>query len=163
MNIDLINPFVLSSFSVLRSLLNDTPAKGELSVRPGCSTTHPVSVLCGVTGDVRGQVIFGMSLLTADRVAGAMLGASIMTFDDLAASAIAELANMISGNALILLSEQGYHCDISPPAIVRGSELAISTFQIPAVVIPLAIAGGEIFLTVGLERAGSLSHLNAAA
>jgi chemotaxis protein CheX len=100
---------------------------------------------------VQGQVILGMSLATADGVASAMLGQQIRCFDALAASAIAELGNMISGNAMHLLSEAGWVCDITPPTVLRGTNIEISTVSIPAIVIPIHLAQGDLFVTVGLQ------------
>jgi chemotaxis protein CheX len=75
----------------------------------------------------------------------------VKVFDQLAASAIAELGNMISGNAMLHLSEAGYVCDITPPTIIQGSNVKISTLAIPAIVIPMETAQGQLFVTVGLQ------------
>jgi chemotaxis protein CheX len=107
--------------------------------------------VCGVTGQIQGSVIYGMSLTTADQIASAMIGQPIKQFDQLAASAIAELGNMISGNAMLQLSEAGFICDITPPTVIRGSKVEISTLAIPAVVIPLEVTQGDITITVGLQ------------
>ncbi len=151
MKVELINPFVIASSSVLEMVLGQAPAKGNLAMQPTSFTSQQVNVVCGVTGQIEGQVIYGMSLTTADQVASAMVGQPIKIFDQLAASAIAELGNMISGNAMLHLSEAGYVCDITPPTIVRGSKVTISTLSIPAIVIPLEIALGHLSITVGLQ------------
>ena len=120
-------------------------------MQPATFTSQQCNVVCGVTGQAHGQVIYGMSLTTADKIASAMLGQPIKTFDQLAASAIAELGNMISGNAMSKLSEVGYVSDITPPTIIRGTNVKISTLSIPAIVIPLDTVQGELFITVGLQ------------
>jgi len=84
-----------------------------------------------------------------------MIGHTIVTFDRLAASAIAELGNMITGNAMTLLAEQGYRCDITPPSIVRGASVSIDTIVSPALVVPLCIEHGQIELTVCLRHRGA--------
>jgi chemotaxis protein CheX len=82
-----------------------------------------------------------------------MLGAPVVTFDQLAASAIAELGNMISGNSVTLLSSQGYKVDITPPTIVKGSNVKISTLDIPALVIPMRLKDiGEFEINVSLQE-----------
>lgn len=80
-----------------------------------------------------------------------MLGEPIKTFDQLAASAIGELGNMISGNALQHLSDAGWICDITPPTIIRGRDVKINTISVPSVVIPVKMKQGSIFITVGLQ------------
>jgi Predicted inhibitor of MCP methylation, homolog of CheC len=46
---------------------------------------------------------------------------------------------MITGNAAALLAEKGYTCDISPPSIIRGSNVKISTVNTPALVVPITL------------------------
>ena len=151
MKVEYINPFVVASFSVLEMVLANRPVKGDLAMQPATFTSQQCNVVCGVTGQVHGQVIYGMSLTTADKIASAMLGQAIKVFDQLAASAIAELGNMISGNAMLHLSESGFVCDITPPTIIRGTNVKISTLSIPAIVIPVTTEQGELSITVGLQ------------
>lgn len=151
MKVEYINPFVLASFSVLESLFSKMPTKGELAMQPATFTSQQCNVVCGVTGEAQGQVIYGMSLTTADKIASFMLGQTIKTFDQLAASAIGEMGNMISGNAMQYLSEAGWICDITPPTIIRGSNVQICTMSIPAIVVPLTLDQGQIFITIGLQ------------
>lgn len=153
MKVEYITPFVQASMSVLDMLLGKQVDRGNLSARPEVFTSQQVNIVCGVTGQVQGQVIYGMSMVTADRIASHMLGQSIVTFDQLAASAIAELGNMISGNSITLLTEQGFSCDITPPTIVKGTNVRISTLDIPALVIPLTIKEmGNIEINVSLKQ-----------
>jgi chemotaxis protein CheX len=151
LKVEYINPFIEATYSVTEMVLGNAPVKGSLKMQPTTFTSHQCNIVCGVTGHVQGQVIFGMAMSTADRIASAMLGQPIKTFDQLAASAIAELGNMISGNAISLLAEAGYISDITPPTIVRGSNVKISTLSIPAIVVPITLAQGELSITVGLQ------------
>lgn len=151
LKVEYINPFVIASFSVLEMVLSSKPTKGDLAMQPTTFTSQQCNVVCGVTGQVQGQVIYGMSLVTADRIASTMLGQPIKVFDQLAASAIGELGNMISGNAMQHLSEAGWICDITPPTIIRGQHVKISTISIPAIVIPITLEQGEMSITVGLQ------------
>lgn len=153
MKVEYVNPFVQGSITVIQTLLNIPPERGHLTARPQMFTTQQVNIVIGVTGQVEGQVIYGMSVQTADRIAGLMLGQPIVTFDQLAASAIAELGNMISGNSLGVLSQAGFVCDITPPTIIRGSSVRISTLDIPALVIPLKIEDVGVFeINVSLQE-----------
>ncbi len=151
MKVEYINPFLAGASSVLETVLGEKPVKEGLSAQPASFTSEQCNVVCGVTGEAQGQVIYGMSLTVADKIASHMLGEPIKTFDALAASAIAELGNMISGGAMGHLSEAGYICDITPPALVRGTKVEISTLNIPAIVIKLRTHLGAISITVSLQ------------
>jgi len=98
-----------------------------------------------------------MSLVTATKVAAAMSSTPVMTFDEMASSAIGELGNMISGNATTLLSEAGYECQITPPALVRGAGVEIATAT-PALVVPLYTDFGKMEINVALEESEAQSE-----
>ena len=151
MKVEYINPFLAGACSVLEMVLGEAPKKEGLSAQPASFTSEQCNVVCGVTGEAQGQVIYGMSLVVADKIASHMLGEPIKTFDALAASAIAELGNMISGAAMGQLAEAGYICDITPPALVRGTKVEISTLNIPAIVIKLRTNMGQLSITVSLQ------------
>jgi chemotaxis protein CheX len=152
MQSELINPFLVAVSSVVEMVLGKAPARGEPRLEKASFTTEQVNVFCGVTGEVVGQVMLGMSLQTADRIASAMIGQKVSTFDQLAASAIAELANMTCGNGLLKLSELGFNTDLTPPTIIKGSQVQISTLAIPAIAIPFTLAEGELVVTIALHR-----------
>jgi chemotaxis protein CheX len=152
MKSEYVNAFVTGSFRVIESIFGAPPVRGDLHARPSIFTTDQCNVTIGVAGQVQGMVMVGMTLVTADRIASAMIGAPIRTFDQLAASAIAEMCNMISGNAMTALSEMGVKCDITPPALIRGANTKVSTFNVPAIVIPLELTVGKLNLTVSLAE-----------
>jgi chemotaxis protein CheX len=157
-SVQFINPFLAASFSVLSMILGDVPTKGSPSAQTDNATSQQVNVLVGVVGQAEGHVIFGMSLATADRIASVMIGSPVVSFDQLAASAIAELCNMICGNALLQISEAGFTCDLAPPSVVRGSKVEICSLSLPAIVLPLVLEQGEFTITVALQS----KHVNQA-
>lgn len=153
MKVEYVSPFLQGAINVMQMLLHVTPERGQLSARPQMFTTQQVNIVCGITGEIEGQVIYGMSIIAADKIASLMLGQPVVTFDQLAASAIAELGNMISGNSMTALSGTGYTCDITPPTIIRGSNVKISTVDIPALVIPLKLKDiGDFEINVSLQE-----------
>lgn len=151
MKAEFINPFVDAGMNVLESLISSRPEAGQLAVRSATFTTQQVSIVIGVTGAVEGQVVYGMSLVTATKIAAAMSSMPAMTFDDMSASAIAELGNMISGHATTLLSDAGCESQITPPTLVRGTDVAVST-STPALVVPLYTHFGKMEINVALEE-----------
>lgn len=153
MKVQYVSPFAEAAVKVFETILGGSPERGALSARPQLFTTQQINIVCGVTGAVEGLVIYGMSMITADKIASKMIGAPVVTFDQLAASAIAELGNMISGNSLALLAAQGYVSDITPPTIIRGTNVKITTLDIPALVIPLQLRDlGSFEINVSLQE-----------
>lgn len=153
MKVQYVSPFAEATVNVFQTLIAIEPERGQLSARPQLFTTQQINIVCGITGQIEGLVIYGMNMITADKIAGRMIGAPVVTFDNLAASAIAELGNMISGNSASLLAAQGFNVDITPPTIIRGTNVKISTLDIPALVIPLNLPGiGTFEVNVSLQE-----------
>ncbi len=156
-----MNPFLTAAYNVLSTVLGNVPQKEALTAEQSSATSHQINVVCGVTGDLQGMVMFGMRETTANRIASAMAGQNLKIYDSFVASAIAELGNMISGNALMGLSDAGFVCDITPPTIVQGANVSISTLDIPTVSIHLETGCGELVVRVSLAAAAQRSAASA--
>ena len=79
MKAEFINPFVTAGIKVLESVISARPESGQLAVRSAAFTTQQASIVIGVTGAVEGQAIYGMSLVTATKIAAAMSSMPAMT------------------------------------------------------------------------------------
>lgn len=152
MKTEFINPFIIAAFSVLESVLGETPEKGETAVQSDRMAHSQMTFSIGITGAVTGHVMIGMDYATADNVASKMVGSRISHVDSLAASALAELTNMICGNGLMHLGSHGLICDMTPPTIISGMNIEISTLAVPALIVPLTLEIGEVYVTVSLVQ-----------
>ncbi len=152
MDVRYINPFVTAAFNVIQQVAGITPERGQLSLKEAPIPGHEVAVIIGVTGTLKGQVVYSLPIETAKKLASAMMmGMEVNEFNDLARSAIGELANMISGNAAIELSMLGQRIDIAPPALVVGKNLSINLNKIPTIVVPLVLPFGTLEINVALQ------------
>jgi chemotaxis protein CheX len=93
--------------------------------------------------------MYGMTLATAQSIAGAMIGAEVPELDEMAMSAVSELANMITGGAAVIVSEYGLNVDITPPSIIRGTDVYIST-RSSAQIVPITTDAGYLEMTVAV-------------
>lgn len=154
-----MEPFVSAAFSVMQMLTGDVPTRGSLSLRTTTFTSEQVTIMAGVNGDVEGIAMYGMSKETAKQIAGAMIGAEVPQLDEMAMSAISELGNMITGNATTLISQKGYDVDITPPSVIRGEQVEVST-RVPAIVVPMNTQFGKVEINVALaENTSSASKV----
>jgi len=151
MKIEFIDPFLRAAFEVLEQVLQERPERGQLSMRNATFTSQQVTIVHGVVGMVEGSVLYGMSLVTAEKIASIMIGRPLMSFDDLANSAISELGDMVTGNAATYLSNAGYQCNITPPSVMRGANLRISTIT-PALVVPVNTVAGRLEINIALQE-----------
>jgi len=151
MKVEFINPFVSAAFLVLETMGARKTEKGKLCVKFSPVEGSEVNSIIGVTGEVKGQVLYSMTEATAKNLASKMLmGMPVVEFDELCKSAISELGNMITGNAASELSNSGFNCSITPPSLVMGSNVSISFKDAQILVIPLTTDFGEFTIYVAL-------------
>lgn len=92
-------------------------------------------IVIGLTGDLHGQTIISMQRETACRISSIMMGFTVEELSEDVKSAIAELLNMITGNAVTLLSQEGIHLDMTPPSILTGENIHISTTSKNSIIV----------------------------
>ncbi|WAM32135.1 chemotaxis protein CheX [Caldicellulosiruptor naganoensis] len=143
-NVEYINPFIQASQQVLKQVANIDFKLGKVYLKDPTYKVEQVVVIIGMTGNIKGQVNFCMSLDAAKNIASKMMGGYPVTeFDDLAKSAIGELANMIMGNTSMLFSQKGLKVEITPPSILMGENMILSTSKMINICVPLLLDNGD--------------------
>ncbi len=155
MNGKVIERFVNSGRQVLSTELGTSVGVGQLSAQKDNYTTQDVTALVGVTGDLRGMVIFGLSISTALSLVSHMMGQEFQEMDAVAESGIAELGNVVVGSSVTSLAELGYHCGITPPAVILGSKTVISTPNMHRLVFPFHSPNGVVEMQLALRENGA--------
>jgi len=155
MRVDYIEPFISSAETVLEEILGCKAEKGEIGLAKTSVSIMGVAAFTGLVGDVEGRVLFDMSRETALKIAGAMAGGEdFAELDEMARSAISELANIITGRAVTCLSALGFKFDLTPPAIFVGDNMEISNnLNTEALIVPIAMEGiGELEVNVVIRE-----------
>lgn len=150
--VDFVNPFVDAARSVLEQEVAAEIKRGALALRASAYTTLPITVLVAVTGKVHGIVLYSMTQATALNIVSTMMGQPFEEFDELAQSGIAEMGNVITGSASTVLAEAGYAAKISPPTLIVGNGVMISTLDIRRLVVPLETQFGTIEVQIALKE-----------
>jgi chemotaxis protein CheX len=154
MQVELVNVFVQAAMEVLTQELGAAVTSGSMRVLSSAQTSEAVTVMVGISGDVRGMALLGMSEHTAREIVSTMLAEPVPYFDDMAQSGIAELGNVITGMATRGLEAQGLAVTISPPALVAGGPgIIISTVNFRRFVVQLRTPVGDIVLHAAVELA----------
>ncbi|MBT2283467.1 chemotaxis protein CheX [Paenibacillus polymyxa] len=149
MKAEVINPFLESARNVFEQLIQVSPSTGSLGVKNVEYIADHVWIVIGMTGQLSGNIVFGIQESVALKIVSAMMGGFVITeMDEMSKSAISELGNMISGNASTILSNQGVIVDITPPQVMN-SEYLTSFSATKALSIPLLMDGiGEMDIQV---------------
>src|SRR5579859_2836408 len=162
MRAEIINPFLQAASEVLESELGSPPERGTIGLQRSAYTSNEVTAVVAVTGEVAGMVLFAMSEATARGMVSKMMGQDFLEFDALAQSGIAEVGNVITGRAAVLLSEAGYPSDLAPPMLLIGKNTMISTLDVQRLVIPMETEFGSIEVQVALKLSGTAAKRAAA-
>lgn len=145
MNAEHINPFIEASQGVMKQITGLDVKMGKVFVKTSPYKSDSVIVIVGITGKIRGQVVFTMSSTMAMRIASSMMGGyPINELDEISKSAISELTNMIMGNTATLLYNKGVGIEITPPSLLMGDNMQISASNMKTICIPLSTEEGML-------------------
>jgi chemotaxis protein CheX len=150
--LELIGPFVEAAARVIQQECGETVGRGQLHRVRSPQTSNDLSALIAITGGVAGLVIYSMTMEAALGFATRMIGEPVLELDALAQSAIAELANMITGQAGIALERNGYPSDMSPPVLLLGKGSSIATLNLTRLVVPLVVSFGEFTIDIAIKE-----------
>lgn len=146
-----LNAFLESLQRVLTSFGAVSIKKTNVQIKENMSVDMDITSVVGLIGKIRGNVAYSFSLDTAKRIVSSMMGASIAEMDAMGRSAIAELTNMITASASIMLSGKEMAMDITPPSIIFGKEMLFIISAVPAITIDIETSFGNIQVNIGLE------------
>lgn len=158
MRVEYINPFVEAAYAVLTEVLQEEVKRGDLYLRASSQSVLGVAAIVGLAGDVEGRILFDMTEETAISVASRMLSSieeePITVFNEMGRASITELANMITGGAVNKLHDLGFKFDLTPPAILTGSNMQISDNNVEALIVPMEMSMGKVEINVAVRERG---------
>ena len=126
MDVKYINPFIQAFTNVIPQLGFNTVKKNKLSVKNQDLLSSGVTIIVGLVGDIKGNVAYCVSMDNAKKIASSMMmGMPISEFDEMAQSALSELANMLTANAATVFAELEVSIDISTPTLLHGENISI--------------------------------------
>jgi len=81
-----------------------------------------------------------------------MMGMPVNEIDEMAKSALSELGNMIMGNSATLLFNKGVKIDITPPSLVKGTAIEISSAGMETMCVPLISPIGDVEFDIAMKN-----------
>jgi|SRR5690348_15953382 len=151
MRIELIQPFINATDAVLAEMLPGPAQMSDVSMDEEVYRRKGVAASIAIRGDIEGRVIFDLEAETALRVASVLAAGEINPTEQLARETVCELANIIVGNAVTLLNDQGHSFKVFPPNVHTAetgysggpySEALVMCFETPS---------GKVFLNIALD------------
>lgn len=151
MRIELIQPFLNAADAVLAEILQSPAQVRDVTMDEDVYRRKGIAATVAIRGDIEGHVIFDLDQEIALRVARAMVGGEVESSEQLACETICELANMVVGNAVTLLNNQGFRFKVSPPALHTAEKGCIGGRESEALVMRFETTSGEVHMHIALD------------
>lgn len=148
MTMNLYAPFLDATRNVFELMLDLSDVESHPS--DGVAPDEALSISIGVIGDLVGEVVYHFPRETSLNMVGIMSGMELDAVDEFVTSAISEIANIISGNVLTLLSGSDLKCDILPPVPALACDEG--TYRLRTACC-LTTAAGDLCLDIRLNPA----------
>ena len=152
MRMELIQPFINAADAVFAESLNAPTKIGDLTMEENAYRRKGVAALIAIKGDIEGRIILDLSPDVAVRVASILAGSEVTASDQVVRETVCELANMVIGNSVTLLNDQGYRFKVFPPEVHMNDEGLAGSHDTEALVIAIETPCGEIYLNIAMRH-----------
>jgi len=153
MKVEFANPFIHSAVKVFEQEVHIKLQRQELKKKTSAVPSFPVSIIIGVTGPVKGQVVYSMDNNFAYNVAKSMIPNKLPAdIKKLVNSAVSEIANIITGQASIEMAGEDKAINITPPAVFRGENIQVDFLNIPTISISFISEIGLLEINIALTE-----------
>ncbi len=152
MKVEYVNSFYEATQDVFKLMLDLDIERGELEVVKGMVTSKEANVLLGITGDLKGSILFGFPKEMSLKMVRIMSGMEMKKIDNFVSSALGEVANIIGGNGLTNLTNYNTICDIVPPQVFIGEYKSLSMANETSLLLPLKTDIGEFNINISLAE-----------
>ncbi len=116
-------------------------------------TTEDLTAVIGVSGKLEGNVLYGFSDDCAKNVVAKILGEdSVAEIDRMGLSALGGIANIITGNAVTLLGQNGYPCEISPAVIIEPAGSRFTIVKADQILVSFDSEMGTLRIRISLSE-----------
>jgi CheY-specific phosphatase CheX len=149
---ELIQPFINAADAVFAEALRAPTKIGDLSMEEDTYRRKGVAALIAIKGDIEGRIILDLAPEVAARVASVLAGSEVASSEEVVRETVCELANMVIGNSVTLLNDQGYRFKVFPPEIHMSEEGLAGSHDTEAMVLSIETPCGGIFLNIALRH-----------
>ena len=151
MRMDLIQPFINAADAVFAESLQGPTKIGDLSMEEGAYRRKGIAALIAIKGDIEGRIILDLAPEVASKVAAILTG-SESSDEQVARETVCELANMVIGNSVTLLNDQGYTFKVFPPEVHTNDEGLAGSADTEAMLLAIETTCGNIFLNIAMHH-----------
>jgi chemotaxis protein CheX len=148
---ELIQPFINAADAVFSESLQSPTKIADLAMEEETYRRKGVAALILIKGDIEGRVILDLAPEVAFKIASHLAGTELQESEQLARETVCELANMVIGNSVTLLNDQGFRFKVFPPEIHMNDEGLGGNADTEAMVICIETPCGDVYLNIAMH------------
>jgi chemotaxis protein CheX len=151
MRMELIQPFINAADAVFAESLQASTKIVDLEMDQEAYRRKGVAALIAIKGDIEGRVILDLSPEVALKVASQLAGTEVVASEQVVRETVCEMANMVIGNSVTLLNDQGFHFKVFPPEIHMDETGLAGSADTEALVICIETPCGNVYLNIAMH------------
>jgi len=151
MKMELIQPFINAAVCVLAETLHCSTRITDVTMEEETYRKKGLAAEVAISGDIEGRVIFDMLPPTAARVASHLAGSEVPETDDMVRETVCEIANLVIGNAVTSLNDQGFRFKIHPPELHAAEQGLAGNEDTEALVMCFDTPAGDVFMNIAMR------------
>jgi chemotaxis protein CheX len=155
---ELIQPFINAADAVFAESLEGPTKIGDLRMEEEAYHRKGVAALIVIKGDIEGRIILDLEKEVALKVAAILTGVEVVDNEQTVRETVCELANMVIGNSVTLLNDQGYRFKVFPPEIHMNHQGLAGSRDTEAMVLAIETTCGSIFLNIAMHHLARRRH-----
>jgi len=148
---ELIQPFINAADAVFSESLQAPTKIVDLEMDQEAYRRKGVAALIAIKGDIEGRVILDLSPEVALKVASQLAGTEVAASELVVRETVCEMANMVIGNSVTLLNDQGFHFKVFPPEIHMDETGLAGSADTEALVICIETPCGNVYLNIAMH------------
>jgi chemotaxis protein CheX len=148
---ELIQPFINAADAVLSETLACPINVSDISMDEEAYRRRATASMIEITGDIVGRVIFDVEDTAAMKVACALSGMEIGHDPQIIRETVSELANMVIGNAVTSLNDQGFRFRVHPPVEHNSATGFRGSEDVEALVMDFVSPAGSVVMNVAIQ------------
>jgi chemotaxis protein CheX len=164
MKMELIQPFINSLDAVIAETMGCSAEIADVTMEEGNYKRTGIAALVGISGEIEGRVILDMDAAAAKQVTADLTGAGSSSMEDTARETVCELTNMVIGNAVTHLNNEGFRFRVHPPEIYAFDGGLQGAADTEAVVLRFETPKGAVYLNIAVRykqrRSGERANVN---
>jgi len=151
MRMELIQSFINAADAVFAESLQAPTKIVDLAMDEETYRRKGIAALITIKGEIEGRVILDLAPEVALKVASQLAGSAVVESEQLARETVSELANMVIGNSVTLLNDQGFRFKVFPPEIHMNDQGLAGNADTEAMVICIETPCGEVYLNISMH------------